>query len=164
MRASVFLPLALLSACVSVEKMAAPAPTPPVVGKQAIVPPGTESWRDDLHFSAAVRTGDLVFLAGVVATPRPNETDRAGMEAAIDRTFRNIAATLAASGSSWDDVVDITSFHTDLPGQIDAFSAVKDRYVKAPCPAWTAIDIDRLYVAESIVEVKVVARVSRPAP
>ncbi|MDX2234726.1 MAG: Rid family hydrolase [Hyphomonadaceae bacterium] len=163
MRRLAFLPLlALVCACVSVESTRV-APPPPVA-KQAIVPPGTESWRDDLHFSAAVRSGDLVFLAGVVATPNPGETGRAGMEAAIDRTFRNIAATLAASGSSWDDVVDITSFHTDLPGQIEAFSAVKDRYVKAPYPAWTAIDIDRLYVAESIVEVKVVARATRPVP
>ena len=52
----------------------------------------------------------------------------------------------------------MTTFHTDLPKQIEAFTAVKHRYVRAPFPAWTAIDVDRLLPDRGLVEIKVVAR------
>jgi len=70
-----------------------------------------------------------------------------------------IAATLARAGVSWDDVVDMTTFHTDLAGTIDAFVAVKNRHVKLPPPAWTAIGISALYEPTALVEIKVTARV-----
>lgn len=105
-------------------------------------------------FSQAIAVGDTVYLSGVVARPRAGETDQ---RLAFDRAFRTIAAILARAGVGWDDVVEMTTFHTDLPGQLDAFVEVKSRYVKAPFPAWTAIDIDRLVSDVAIVEIKVVA-------
>lgn len=77
---------------------------------------------------------------------------------AFERVFVRIAEVLVRAGVGWDDVVDMTTFHTDLPAQIDAFVAVKNRHVKGPPPAWTAIGISRLYEPTAIVEVKVVAR------
>jgi enamine deaminase RidA (YjgF/YER057c/UK114 family) len=35
---------------------------------------------------------------------------------------------------------------------------VKNRYVTAPFPAWTAIGVSRLYEPTAVVEIKVVAR------
>ena len=106
-------------------------------------------------FSEAVIDGDRVYLSGIVAGMGKGETDPS---AAFDRAFRMIADVLKRSGSSWDDVVDMTTYHTDLPAQMDAFVAVKQRYVRAPFPAWTAIDIDRLVPDDGLVEIKVVAR------
>jgi enamine deaminase RidA (YjgF/YER057c/UK114 family) len=65
---------------------------------------------------------------------------------------------LKRSGSSFDGVVDMTTFHTDLPAQFEGFRKVKDRYIREPFPAWTAIDIDRLVPDGGLVEIKVVAR------
>jgi hypothetical protein len=48
------------------------------------------------------------------------------------------------------------------PPGMDAFMAVKDRFVTEPYPAWTAVDIDRLYSDNAVAEIKVVAR-ARPA-
>ena len=45
-----------------------------------------------------------------------------------------------------------------------ALAAVKNRYIKAPFPAWTAIDIDRLFAPEGVVEIKLVARVTPVKP
>jgi enamine deaminase RidA (YjgF/YER057c/UK114 family) len=39
---------------------------------------------------------------------------------------------------------------------------VKDRFVTEPYPAWTAVDIDRLYSDNAVAEIEVVAR-ARPA-
>ena len=71
---------------------------------------------------------------------------------------RGLADVLKRSGSSFDGVVEMTTFHTDLPAQIEAFKRVKRRYIRGPYPAWTAIDIDRLVPDRGLVEIKLVAR------
>ncbi|NWG54604.1 MAG: RidA family protein [Hydrogenophilaceae bacterium] len=153
--------LALLAAsggCVSIEDNS-PAQGPAPV-REAIVPPGWEEARDVLHYSPALRSGDFVFLSGVVAGLREGEEGEAGMTAAFDRAFRALGGVLAAAGADWDDVVEMTTYHTDLPAQIAAFAAVKDRYIREPYPAWTAIDIDRLYPDNGVVEIKLTARIA----
>jgi enamine deaminase RidA (YjgF/YER057c/UK114 family) len=111
-------------------------------------------------FSDAVIIGDDVTLSGVIAALEDGETN---IEAAFTRTFEAIGATLRRAGATWDDVVDITSFHTDLGAQLDAFVAVKSRYVTLPHPAWTAIGITRLVSENGLVETRVRARLSGPA-
>ena len=115
----------------------------------------TRALHEEYGFAQAVIHGDTVYVSGVVAGLRPGETDQS---VAFDRAFRAIADILKRAGSSWDDVVDMTTYHTDLPAQMDAFRAVKARYVHAPYPAWTAIDVDRLAPEGGIVEIKVVAK------
>jgi enamine deaminase RidA (YjgF/YER057c/UK114 family) len=108
-------------------------------------------------YADAVIDGDRIWLSGVVASLRANET-MADQEAAYDRAFRGLAEVLKRAGSGFDGVVEITTFHTDLPMQIEAFKRVKHRYIRGPFPAWTAIDIDRLVPDRGLVEIKLVAR------
>lgn len=127
----------------------------PAAAKDVIVLPEDKALLDSWGFSSAVVSGDLIFVSGVVAGLREGETDP---EAGFTRAFDRIGATLKAAGASWDDVVDMTSYHTDVAAQIAAFRRVKDRYVKAPFPAWTAIGVTRLIPSNGLVEIKVVAR------
>ena len=113
---------------------------------------------EDWGFAEAVVRGDTVYLSGVVAGLRPGETDPA---AAYDRAFRTIGSILERAGSSWDDVLDMTTYHTDVTAQFEAFRDVRKRYVKAPYPTWTAIDIDRLIPEGGLVEIKVIAQKKR---
>jgi len=114
------------------------------------------TFQEAVGYATAVIAGDTIYLSGVVAGPAKGESDLAP---GYERAFAHIAATLARAGASWDDVVDITTFHTDLAAHIDGFAAVKNRHVKAPFPAWTAIGVSRLYEPTAVVEIKVVARV-----
>jgi len=116
---------------------------------------GMRATQERLGYADAVIAGDTLYLSGVVAGPRASD---GALEPGFERAFQRIAKTLARAGASWDDVVDITTFHTDLPGTIDAFMAVKNRHVKLPPPAWTAIGVSRLYEPTAVVEIKVVAR------
>jgi enamine deaminase RidA (YjgF/YER057c/UK114 family) len=118
---------------------------------------GARKFQEEWGYSDAVVAGDTIYLSGIVVGQREGEP----LEAAYDRTYGHIAAILKRAGASWDDVVDITSFHTDVTAQMPALVAVHKRYVKAPYPAWTAIDVDRLIPERGIAEIKVVAR--RPA-
>ncbi len=126
--------------------------------KQAIVPEGMERAVTEFEYSPAIRAGDYVFTAGVVAgVPDTDAPTDEQMTAAFRRAFEAIATVLEAAGADWDDVVEMTTFHTDLRGQGDVFMAVKKEFVKAPFPAWTAIDIDRLWPDTGLTEIKVVA-------
>ncbi|HYC04678.1 MAG TPA: RidA family protein [Azospirillaceae bacterium] len=116
---------------------------------------------EEWGFADSVRHGDTVYLSGVVVGLRPGDTD---LDAAYARAFDRIGKILEEAGASWDDVVDMTTYHTDVPGQLDAIVKVKHRYVKAPFPAWTAIGITRLVPDNGITEIKVVAKVKPKAP
>lgn len=113
------------------------------------------AFQTEVGFADAVVSGDSVYLSGVVAGPAPGDK---GLTPGFDRAFARIAAVLKRAGVSWGDVVDITTFHTDLRGHIDEFAAVKNRYVKAPFPTWTAIGVSALYEPSAVVEIKVVAK------
>lgn len=106
-------------------------------------------------FADAIVTGDTIYLSGVVAGPVKEPKN---LTPAYERAFARIEAILKRAGASWDDVVDMTTYHTDLAGQVAEFSAVKNRYVKAPFPTWTAIGISSLYEPTAVTEIKVVAK------
>ena len=110
---------------------------------------------EDWGFCDAIVVGDTIYLSGIVAHAKTGDAD---LEAAYLRVFERIGAILAKAGASWDDVVDITSFHTDLKTQMPAIVAVKNRFVKAPFPVWTAIQVVRLIPDDGITEIKIVAK------
>jgi enamine deaminase RidA (YjgF/YER057c/UK114 family) len=106
-------------------------------------------------YNDAIVVGDTVYLSGVVASTKDGD---ANLEAAYTRAFDKLGAILAKAGASWDDVVEITSFHTDVVTQMPAITVVKNRYVRAPFPAWTAIQVVRLVPDRGITEIKLVAK------
>jgi len=133
---------------------------PPLHAKDAknvIMPEDAENlaFQSAVGYADAVIAGDKVYLSGVIVTPQPGESD---LKPAFTRAFDRIGRTLERAGVGWDDVVDLTSYHTDLQGSINQMVEVKSRYVKAPFPTWTAIGISTLYEADGVVEIKVVAQ------
>ena len=111
-------------------------------------------FQEEWGYSDAIIVGDTVYLSGVVVGQREGES----LESAYDRAYRRIGAILTRAGVGWGDVVDVTTFHTDVTTQMPAIVAVQRRYIQAPFPAWTAIDVDRLIPDRGITEIKIVAR------
>lgn len=111
---------------------------------------------EDVGFSQAVVHGDTVYLSGFVAFMLEGDSE----EDAYVRAFEAIGDILRRAGSSWDDVIELTTYHTDLPGQIAQFSEIKKRYLKPPHPAWTAVGVERLLASSGLVEMRIVARVT----
>lgn len=108
-------------------------------------------------FADAVIVGDDVILSGVVTKLKDSD---AGMEAAYTRTFQAIAQILERAGASWDDVIEINSFHTDVASQIPPYVAAKKHFVQLPQPAWTAIGTTGLVGGNGITETRVRAKLS----
>lgn len=121
-------------------------------------PPGRDAAHQQWGFAEAVTHGDTVYLSGVVAGLWGDNTDPS---VAYDNAFKQVGDILKRAGSSWDDVLEMTTYHTDIPSQLDAFVKVKARYVTAPYPAWTAIDVDRLVPDKGLVEIRVIAKKSK---
>ena len=119
------------------------------------VPPGTESAEDEMGMSPALRVGNLVWLSGVpVSSPQEGQS----LEDAIDTTFSDIKSILEEAGLTWNDVVDLTTYHLDMEAQKELFLKVKSRYVtKKPYPSWTAIEVTCLWDETLVAEIKVVA-------
>jgi len=126
---------------------------------ERIIPEGWENTYNNFHYAPAVIAGDTIYLSGIVAglAGDENENNPADMEAAFDRCFEQLKIMLEEAGADFSHVVEMTTFHTELIRQVGPFTASKDKYLKAPYPAWTAIDVDRLYPERGLVEIKLIA-------
>jgi enamine deaminase RidA (YjgF/YER057c/UK114 family) len=124
--------------------------------RQTIIPPATQPMYDAYHFAPATRVGDTIWVSGQVgldAAMAPGE----GMEAQARLAFQALEAVLGAAGATLSDVVELMTFHTDLRGDMDAFTTVKDDYFPDRYPSWTAVGVTQLALPEFLVEIRAVA-------
>ena len=129
--------------------------------RQAVFPPGRRALYDKHRYSAALRSGDLLFVSGQVGS-RDDGSPEPDFARQVERAFDNLKAVLAAAGCGLDDIVDMTSFHTDPQNQIETVLAVKDRIFPAPpYPNWTAVGVN--WLAGFDFEIKVIARIPQSA-
>jgi len=121
---------------------------------------------DRESFAPVRRSGDLLFISGIIVARRAGEgTDVQSFKNEVRRTFRRIEQELASSGATFDDVVMINSFHVwsgpDFAGskeqQFEAFNQVKQEFMHGPHPAWTAVGSTGLLGTGGIVEVQMIA-------
>jgi enamine deaminase RidA (YjgF/YER057c/UK114 family) len=62
---------------------------------------------------------------------------------------------------TWDDVLVFDTFHAGkMAAQIDSLVMVKNRYIKAPFAAWTAVGVTELYEPTAVTEIRLT--VGRP--
>lgn len=124
--------------------------------RDAIFPAGRQALYDINSYSAAVRSGDLLFVSGQVGS-REDGSPEPDFEKQVRLAFDNLTAVLAAAGASLDDIVDLTSFHTDPEQQFDTVLKVKSEvFPEAPYPNWTAVGVN--WLAGFDFEIKVIAR------
>ncbi|MDZ5454627.1 RidA family protein [Labrys sp. ZIDIC5] len=125
--------------------------------REAVFPADRHALYEAHGYSAAIRSGDLLFVSGQVGS-RPDGTPEPDFERQVQLAFDNLRATLKAAGCGFDDIVDVTSFHTDPENQFETIMAVKNRiFDRRPYPNWTAIGVN--WLAGFEFEIKVVARI-----
>jgi enamine deaminase RidA (YjgF/YER057c/UK114 family) len=125
--------------------------------RDAIFPAGRHALYDAHRYSAAIRSGDLLFVSGQVGS-REDGSPEPDFERQVQLAFDNLNAVLAAAGCTFDDVVDVTTFHTDPESQFEAIMAVREKAIgDAPYPNWTAVGVN--WLAGFDFEIKVIARI-----
>lgn len=129
--------------------------------RDAVFPANRHALYEAHGYSAAIRSGDLLFVSGQVGS-RSDGTPEPDFAEQVRRAFSNLEATLAAGGCGLDDIVDVTTFHTDPENQFETIMTVKNEiFPRAPYPNWTAIGVN--WLAGFDFEIKVIARIPTTA-
>ena len=125
--------------------------------REPIFPANRHALYQQHGYSAAIRSGDLLFVSGQVGS-RTDGTPEPDFAAQVELAFENLAATLAAAGCTFDDLIDVTTFHTDPENQFETIMQVKQRvFPQPPYPNWTAVGVT--WLAGFDFEIKVIARI-----
>jgi enamine deaminase RidA (YjgF/YER057c/UK114 family) len=124
--------------------------------KTPIIPPSMQAVVETRGYLPGLRVGDIVFLAGQVGRTADMQivTDpRAQFEAA----FENLRVVLAEAGCTFDDLVDMTTYHVDMDKHWPVFREVKNRVLPRGKFPWTAIGVSALADPAFLLEVKATA-------
>jgi enamine deaminase RidA (YjgF/YER057c/UK114 family) len=125
--------------------------------RQAVFPAGRQALYEKYKYSAAIRSGDLLFVSGQVGS-REDGSPEPEYERQVKLAFENLKAVLSAAGCTFEDIVDVTMFLTDPELQLDTMLKVRDEYLgEPPYPNITAVGVN--WLAGFDFEVKVVARI-----
>ena len=129
--------------------------------RKAIFPANRHALYEQHGYSAAIQSGDMLFVSGQVGS-REDGTAEPDFERQARLAFANLGATLEAAGCTFDDVIDVTTFHTDPENQFATLMPIKDQYFgRLPYPTWTAVGVN--WLAGFDFEIKVIARVPQGA-
>lgn len=127
-----------------------------MVDREHIVPIGMEAVYDEIHYSPAVRVDRTIYISGQIGRDEKLQII-ADREEQIVQAFENLKKVVEAAGATMGDLVDLTTFHTDMR-DLGLFMRVRDRYLTKDYPAWTAIGASALGgVPGLIVEIKAIA-------
>ncbi len=125
------------------------------MNKQAIQPDSVFPPRG--AYSHGVRAGNLLFIAGQVARDRDGRLVGPGDgEAQTEQALRNIGAILEAAGASFENVVKLNVYVTDMR-HLEGIGRVRRRFMREPFPASTSVQVVGLAEPGLLVEIEAVA-------
>ncbi|MBW5435724.1 RidA family protein [Bradyrhizobium canariense] len=111
---------------------------------------------DKFQYSSAVKAGGLVFIAGQIGL-NPDGSMPDTSEQQFVNAFERLKLVVEDAGSQMSDLVELVSYHVGLNSHLADFMRVKEKYVPAPFPTWTILDIAGLARPGLIIEIKAVA-------
>jgi len=118
----------------------------------------------------ARRVGNLLFLSGIgPRSPKDNsipglELDAEGniltydIEAECHSVFANVKSVLEASGSSWEKIVDVTVFLTNMKKDFPLYNKIYADYFTSVQACRTTVEVNSLPTPIAI-ELKVIATI-----
>jgi 2-aminomuconate deaminase len=118
----------------------------------------------------ARRVGNLLFLSGVGPRERGSkqipgvELDEKGrivsydIEAQCRSVFQNVRYILEDAGSSWERIIDVTVFLTDMKKDFSTYNRLYAEYFRDNQPCRTTVEVSALPTPIAI-ELKVIATI-----
>lgn len=118
----------------------------------------------------ARKVGNLLFLSGVgprergtkripgVELKENGEIESYDIEAQCHSVFKNVKDILEDAGSSWDSIVDVTVFLTNMKDDFQTYNRLYAEYFKDNQPCRTTLEINCLPTPIGI-ELKVIATI-----
>jgi len=132
--------------------------------RQAIIPEGMEDVYEKIGYAPGVLVGDVLYVSGQIGRG-PDMQLVEPREAQIVQAFENLKRVLEKAGGTLEDIVDLSTFHTDMR-DLPLFIKVRNQYLTSyPLPAWTATGAHMLGGGPGyIIEIKAVAHLRKKGP
>jgi len=129
---------------------------------EPIIPEGWQAIYDAMGFAPALIVDDTVYVSGMIVRLRGEGTYEERYANGLRHLFQSLEKMLAPSGATLDDIVELTSFHTDLQRQLKTILAVRKEMMKnLPHPAWTAVGTTALATPDGQTEIKFTVKLRR---
>jgi enamine deaminase RidA (YjgF/YER057c/UK114 family) len=144
--------------------------------REVIIPKGMEILYEKYHYCPGIKVGNTLYISGQVGRDENLQVVE-DIESQFVQTFENVKKVLTAADATFDDVVEMITYHVtgvnlgDLQAQsptaaepqqftipyLPLFIKVKDRYFTHKFPTWTGVGITALSTPGLIVEIKCTA-------
>jgi enamine deaminase RidA (YjgF/YER057c/UK114 family) len=113
-----------------------------------------------LGLSLATIHNGLVWVTGMIGVGADLVTTPASALDQMENAFSNIKQVLEGSGTSFDQILDMTIFFVGEPGDTQAaWADLRPKHFPQGLPALTMVGVARLTEPQYLIEVKVVAAI-----
>jgi reactive intermediate/imine deaminase len=123
---------------------------------QFVNPPTLSSPTGYTHVVEVLR-GRTIYISGQVALDKSgNVVGKGDFAAQTTQVFENLKAALAAAGATFDNLVKVTTFVTDM-SHIAALRTIRGKYYGENAPASTLVQIGKLAHEDFMIEIEATA-------
>jgi 2-iminobutanoate/2-iminopropanoate deaminase len=112
--------------------------------------------QDARSTAVKVKGGTMLFLAGHTASLPQADAELGNFDAQFKRVFEKIGNTLKQAGGTFDDIVSMSVFLTDLR-YVPEFSKMAKELFKKGFPAVTYVEVSHLARPQLIIEIQPIA-------
>lgn len=137
--------LIIISLCVALMSVSCTQTTPTKITRYTLNP-----WETDIGFAAVVQAGNTYHISGVTC-------GGANYELAVPECYQELQKVLTKLGLSTKNIVKENVYALDIEKFKGQIAARKQFYGNADYPAATWVQVERLYLAEHLVEVELIA-------
>ncbi len=110
------------------------------------------------RFAQVVKHGKLIYVAGQTAVDaNGNVVGKGDIEAQTRQVLENIKKCLAAAGATFDQVVKINVYSTNLDAHLGVIAKLRQEYFTKGPVASTTVQVSRLVHPDWLLEIEAIA-------
>ena len=104
-----------------------------------------------------VQSGRTIYIAGQVALDKSgNVVGKGNFAAQTTQVFENLKLALVAAGATFDNVVKLNTYVTDM-SQVQTLRDIRAKYYGKNAPASTLVQVGKLAREELMIEIEAIA-------
>jgi len=125
--------------------------------KKIIIPEGLSQPLGIYSEAVQVKGNDLLFISGITARdPKGDIVGKGNMKRQTEQVLENMKRILDSVGATFDNIVKVTVFVTDL-SHFKEIHEVRAKYFKKDYPASTLVQVSRLVHEDMLIEIEAIA-------
>ena len=128
--------------------------------KEIIIPEGLSQPLGIYSEAVKVKGDELLFISGITARDQNGAiVGKGNMKRQTEQVLENMKRVLDSVGATFDDIVKVTVFVTDL-SHFKEIHEVRAKYFKKDYPASTLVQVSRLVHEDMLIEIEAIAVLS----